>query len=174
MISSLRNHRTTNRFTSNGRTTWVSLLFVLLVSSCSSNELFNEYRALNREGWHRDSVVHFQVPVGDSVSRFDLFLQVRHTGRLVHSNLWTVIGTYGPDSSWVSTDTVELKLADEWGNWLGAGSGPAIDLQALYRPNLLFQYPGTYRFVVQHVMRDTLVPDLTHIGFRIVYKNGKE
>jgi gliding motility-associated lipoprotein GldH len=136
--------------------------------------LYNEYRALNRNGWHRDSIVQFQVLVEDSTSRFDLFLQTRYSGRLERSNLWMVIDTYGPDSSRVSTDTVEIKLADEWGNRRGTGSGPAIDVQALYRPNLVFQQPGTYRFVLQHIMRDPVVSQLTHIGFRIAYKNGKK
>ncbi|ODT55957.1 MAG: hypothetical protein BGP01_11890 [Paludibacter sp. 47-17] len=178
MISSLRikpvNKRCGGSSRRAGCAACISLLLVLAASSCSSNEVYNEYRALSREGWHRDSVVPFRAVVGDTLLPFDLYVQIRHTGRLALGNLWTVIDTYGPDSTWLQADTVELKLADEWGNWLGAGSGPAIDLQALYRSGLVFGRPGTYRFTLRHAMRDSVVPGLTHIGFRIAYRNGKE
>ncbi len=152
----------------------LGLLAILLLQACSSSDVFNEYKPLTGSVWHRDSVVTFLPELTDTLSPCKLVVDLRHTGRFAFSNVWAVVEAYAPDSSLWLKDTLRIQLADRHGDWLGAGSGQLLDREILYRSGLVFDRPGRYRFVVQHCMYDTLMPEITHIGLRISYQNGEK
>ena len=147
---------------------------LLLLHSCNSADVFNEYHPVANEGWNRDSLAEFSPAITDSVSPFSLFLHLRHTGRFALRDVWTAIEAYAPDSNLLWIDTVRIQLADNRGDWLGAGSGQLLDREMPYERSLRFAPPGTYRFVLRHCMTDTVLPGITHVGLRISYQNGKK
>ena len=71
-------------------------------------------------GWHQDSVLHYVVPVSDTLSTYDILLSVRHTTQYPYQNLWMFI-TEWQDSACLLSDTIECYLADDRGRWLGSG-----------------------------------------------------
>lgn len=151
-----------------------TFLLLLLLQSCNSADVFNEYHPVGAGGWNRDSLVCFTPAITDSVSPFTVFLHLRHTGRFALRDVWTAIEAYAPDSSLLWNDTVRIQLADNRGNWLGAGSGQLLDRETPCARSLSFNPPGTYRFVLRHCMTDTVLPEITHVGLRVSYQNGKK
>lgn len=150
------------------------LLLPLLVVACNPNESYNAYQPVGKEGWHRDSMLTFSVPVSDTLSTCRVELQIRHTGSYPYDNLWVAVEMASPDSSNSLVDTLEVKLVDKNNNWIGAGSGHILHLTHLLRSDYRFNRSGTYTFTIRHCMDDTLLKELSHAGLRIAYQNGKE
>lgn len=165
----IRSHRQPNSI----RLTLV-LVAILALQACNSSDRFNEYKPLAGNGWHRDSVVEFSPVISDTVSPLNLVISLRHTGLFAFRDVWTVVEAFAPDSSSLMKDTIRIQLADRRGDWLGAGSGQLYNRATEYRTGYVFSSPGTYRFVVQHCMYDSLMPEITHIGLRISYQNGEK
>lgn len=149
-------------------------LLPLLLWSCTARTGFNEYLPTGSEGWHRDSVLSFSYTAADTLTIYDMYLQLRYNGRYCYQNIWMQVELTDPDSLLIARDTIELRLADASGNWLGAGSGLAFQLDKPYRLNSIFGRPGNYGFKLSHCMSDTLLRGVTHAGLRISYQNGKE
>jgi len=149
-------------------------LVLLLMTSCTSSDFFNEYKSTGSEGWYRDSVLYFEVNIQDTVSPFDMHLRLRHIGLYPYQNLWMKVELINPDSLLVARDTLELILSDHTGKWLGAGSGPVFQFDEPYRLQTVFGRSGNYTFKLSHCMNDSLLKGVTHAGLRISNQNGKK
>ena len=128
------------------------LLGLLLLLSCSSKNVFSDYRALQGAKWHQDSVLRFDLTVPDSTKIYNLFLDVRNEGRYPYSNLFLFIKMIPPAGK-VVNDTVELTLANPGGKWLGYGLGDLYDMKYPYKQATFFPTAGYYRFEVRQGMR---------------------
>jgi gliding motility-associated lipoprotein GldH len=150
------------------------LVVPLLFWSCSTTDFYNEYQPTGNEGWPRDSVLLFTVEAKDTLSVYDMYLQLRHSGRYRYQSIWMQVELTDPDSLLIARDTLGMHLADAEGNWLGAGSGVVFQLEKPYRMNSVFGRKGKYSFKISHCMNDTLLRGVTHAGLRISNPNGKE
>lgn len=150
------------------------LIVPLFMLACGSTDIYNEYRESGPEGWHRDSVLTFDVPVTDTLCSCTMFLQLRHTGSYPYTNLWVAVELMSPDSIVISRDTMELILIDEKGNWKGSGSGQLLHLPWPYQQKVVFARTGNYKLTLSHCMSDSVLPDITHAGLRITNQNGEE
>jgi gliding motility-associated lipoprotein GldH len=138
-----------------------------LLVACEPVDLYNEYQPTCDQGWHRDSLLHFNVPVTPDGELYNLFLQIRHTVNYQYSDLWMEVVTHNPDSVLLSVDTVRLVLVDNRGIWRGDGAAYLYHLPWLYRQKMTFTQEGEYRFSLRHCMSDSVVAEITHVGLRI-------
>lgn len=150
--------------------TGVMVLLLVLTAGCSRKTLFNETVNLPDRGWSMNQFVTFEVPAGDTAQPYDLYLMVRNTARYAWSNLWLFVETHSP-TGFVLRDTLEMRLADERGKWLGRGIGDRFAVEIPYRQWVRFPQTGTYRFEIHQGMRDTLLEHITGVGFRIEKSN---
>jgi gliding motility-associated lipoprotein GldH len=149
----------------------LSIIFILFIFfACNMGGLFNEYKTIPKAVWNRDSLVVFQIPVTDTVQRYDLFLGVRNDISYKYSNLWLFIEIVQPGDTTAVKDTFEFTLADQAGKWLGSGFGGVKTNEVLYRSNVYFPVAGHYNVKIQHGMRGKLLEGITDIGFRVEKK----
>ena len=73
-------------------------------------------------GWTAASPLSFSPQYSDSTATYDLRLAVRHTNSYRYSNLSLVVDIIADDSSF-DRKTIDLMLADEYGNWTSGGFG---------------------------------------------------
>jgi gliding motility-associated lipoprotein GldH len=150
------------------------LLFILIILvslfACTKNSSFNEYKTIPKAVWNRDSLVIFQVPVTDTVQRYNLFLGVRNDINYKYSNLWLFVEIIQPGDTTAVKDTFEFTLADPTGKWLGSGFGGVKTNEVLFRSNVYFPVAGQYNVKIQHGMRGKLLEGITDIGFRVEKK----
>lgn len=66
--------------------------------------------------------LEFRPVYDDSTRTHQLILAVRHDNSYKYANLSLVVDIIGNDSV-VKRQTLEMRLADEYGNWTGAGFG---------------------------------------------------
>lgn len=144
-----------------------SLLLILLAAvSCADSNLYLRNEPVDRNGWPMEQIRRFEVPVADTTGNYTIYLQVRNDGRYESSNLWLFITTHSPTGAMIR-DTIECRLADEQGRWLGRGSGGRYSLEIPYRYRVRFPNPGTYVIEVEHGMRSPVLQHITDFGIRI-------
>lgn len=136
----------------------------LLAVSCTNNIVYQ--KNITQDVWHQDSLAVFDVNITDTVSAYNIFIDLRNDNRYPYQNLWLFVSSISPDSI-VRIDTLESILASNDGQWLGRGFGSNYDLALFYMQEIQFPETGTYRFSIQQGMRDELLKGITGVGLRI-------
>ena len=154
------------------RTILLVLSSLLLLTSCQRPAVYSEFREMPVSGWHQDSVLHYVVPVSDTLSTYDIQLSVRHTTQYPYQNLWMFI-TEWQDSTCILSDTVECYLADDRGRWLGSGIN-TYEMPLIYTTHHRFPHAGDYTFTLQQGMRTEELRGIRDIGLKIIKHDGEE
>lgn len=141
------------------------LLFVFLITSCNQNEVYFKYQPVPESGWNKDSLLVFDYNIQDTVTKYNVFIHVRHYGNYPYQNFWLFLENTDAKGI-VVKDTVECFLADEYGKWLGTGNA-VKEMPIFYKEQILLPDSGTYKIQIGHGMRDTLLVGVKDIGIRI-------
>jgi gliding motility-associated lipoprotein GldH len=147
--------------------------FVLLLSitclmvSCNRNDVYLQYRSLPTKGWNKDSVLTFDVPITDTTSLYNVYVNIRHRGEYPYQNLWFFLRQATPLMDTLQKDTIECYLADQRGKWLGSGVGSVYEMPILYRQKVSFPRAGIYRYQIIQGMRDSILAGINDVGIKI-------
>lgn len=145
----------------------IFLFFIsLLFAACDGNREFEKYHPIPKEGWHKDSLVVFNIPIVDTLLNHNLYINVRNDVNYNYSNLWLFIEINQPGNI-AAADTFEISLADPSGKWLGEGFGGIKTQQQVYKRGVYFPVSGEFQINVLHGMREEYLKGITDIGFRV-------
>lgn len=129
-----------------------SLIFIpIALVSCDSS-VYNTYKPVGENGWHKDSIVTFNFTPRDTISKNNVYVNLRNNENYGYSNLWLIIGIEFPDATTV-IDTLEYEMADPEGRFLGTGLTDLKENKLEYKTNVVFPTTGNYTFTVQQAMR---------------------
>lgn len=147
------------------RNSLIALLIALMVSACSSDGVyFSDFRDIDPAGWAKQQSYNFVFP--DSVVRpgSDLVLQLRHDNYYPYRNLYVKVD-YFSHGKQVSSDDVNVALADKFGNWYGSGLGGLYQLSVPLRSNVA---PGQFdEVMIWHNLRQDTVKNIANIGLAL-------
>ncbi len=150
----------------------LTVFFAVLVSSCDSNRVFDEYRSVPDQ-WHKDSIATFYVTPPDSTSRYNLFVNLRNNNDYRFSNLFLIVEMNFPNGK-VLKDTLEYQMAAPNGEFLGEGFSDIKENKLWYKEGVIFNETGEYKVNIQHAMRMNgringleYLEGITDIGFRV-------
>ncbi|PLX24226.1 MAG: gliding motility lipoprotein GldH [Salinivirgaceae bacterium] len=148
--------------------TVISLTFILVVifSGCDKSRVFDEYAAMPEENWNMDSIKYFPFQIEDSLAIYNMYINIRNTGKYEFSNLIVFVETDLPGQLKLR-DTVNCILADEKGEWLGSGFGSIWTSKIPYKIKFRFPRNGQYDVHIQHGMRKEDLTGISDIGIRI-------
>lgn len=115
------------RMNSKGKAVAMMILIaaaMLMMPSCQRKPVMAHSRFVNlpANGWQRNMPLVFEPVYDDSSRTYQLTLAVRHDNTYSHANLSLVVDMIAVDSV-VNRQKVNIVLADEYGNWTGAGFG---------------------------------------------------
>lgn len=147
-------------------------LSLMLISACDKNQVFEAYKKIPQSGWHKDSLMVFNVPITDTLHNNNLFINIRNNINYKYSNLWLFVEIDQPGGIAV-TDTFELLLASPSGKWLGEGFGGIKTRQVIFRSGVYFPVPGDYKINIKQGMREETLEGITDIGFRVEQISSK-
>lgn len=82
----------------------------------------SRFAHLPAAGWQSNEPLSFEPAYIDSTASYDLRLAVRHTNRYRYCNLSLAVDVIAADSTMVRK-TLDIPLADEYGNWSSGGFG---------------------------------------------------
>lgn len=144
----------------------IYLISFFFISSCSSDVVFTDSKALKDNIWHLSDVPEFNVPVTDTAQLSDVSFTIRTGSDYPFRNIFLFVTAYSPDGKSIS-DTLEYYLADEKGKWYGKGFGDIHELNLPYKSGVFFPVRGTYRFEIKHGMRILDLKGVYDFGLRI-------
>ena len=144
--------------------------FILV--SCDPNGVFDEYRSVSN-AWHKDSIVQFKVQVPDSVNAYNLFVNLRNNNDYRYSNLFLIVEFNYPNGKTVK-DTLQYKMAEPNGKFLGTGFSSIKENKLWYKENFVFNESGEYLINIQQAMRENgkvngvkELEGIADVGFRV-------
>lgn len=139
---------------------------VCAMMACDSTRLFEENKKIEKNEWDQSSSLIFHVPVTDTVTDYNVYINVRNAGFYRFSNLYLFINTGFPGGQ-IQRDTLECVLASPDGRWLGEGLGDIWDNRILFKNNIHFPQTGEYTFELIQAMRINPLPGIMDAGIRI-------
>ena len=97
---------------------------LLIIPACQRKPVMthSSFVHLPVGGWQRTLPVTFSPQYDDSATNYDITLAIRHANSYAFSNLSLVVDVIAQDST-VNRNSVNLLLADDYGNWTGGGFG---------------------------------------------------
>lgn len=151
---------------------WVVLGGFFLMCSCDNNRIYDEYKSVPN-AWNKDSIISFKIHPPDSIKPYNLFVDLRNTSAYKYSNIFLIVEMVFPHGKTVK-DTLEYRMADPSGKFLGSGFMDVKENKLWYKEGVVFNESGSYTVNIQHAMRENGkvngVVDLegiTDVGFRI-------
>ena len=143
------------------------LLIIGLMTGCNRNEIFFGYQTVPPGGWNKDSLLTYNIDVNNSLSKFNIYVHVRHYGNYPYQNLWLFLDYKRTKDSIPQQDTIECYLADEYGKWLGNGVGAITEMPVLFKKQIQWPDSGTYQIRIRHGMRDSVLTGINKVGIRV-------
>lgn len=140
--------------------------FLLLTyTSCQQSSVYEGYKDINNEEWRRSEVIEFETTIPDS-GRYMVSVFLRHTTDYEMANLWCFVSTRSSAAQELK-DTLNIKVAEPDGRWLGDGNTVKNIRQTLHR-NPVTLAKGTVTFRVEQGMRVESLKGVKNIGLEIV------
>ena len=143
----------------------LGLLLVVALAACEPGRVFENHRSVGPQ-WSWEEPARFEVDIRDTLSRYDLYVNVRHELRYGYANLWVQIRTAFPGGDTV-TSRVEVPLAEPDGTWLGECTGRLCFRRDLIGAQRQFPRSGVYVFEILQDMREEDLPGIRDVGIRI-------
>ncbi len=152
-----------------------SVFFFLLIclSSCDENRVYDSYKPLNNSVWKLNEPVRFQFSISDTIDKHNLFFGIRNNQNYQYSNLFLISELNFPNGKKV-VDTLEYRMADPSGRFLGTGLSSNKENKLFYRENIIFPVKGSYQISIYQAMRKIRESEgidnlqgITDVGFRI-------
>ena len=152
------------------KTSLLKSLILLFIASfytaCDEQTVYHSFQSLPTEGWQRNDTLFFNVSVADSATLYNVSVEVRNRNNYPYQNLPLLIYYDSPEIPNIKRDTLELRLADNAGIWLGDGWG------GLYQSTLPAGFirigkAGEYRFKIIHLLPDEVLPGINDVGIKL-------
>ena len=144
----------------------------MLILSCDSNRVFDEYNTVPNS-WNKDKVVSFNYETQDTLKPYNLFVNIRNNNNYKYSNLYLLVELNYPNGK-STKDTLEYLMAKSNGELLGAGFSDVKENKLWFKEKFTFLESGSYQINIQHAMRENGVvkgvenlEGITDVGFRV-------
>jgi gliding motility-associated lipoprotein GldH len=148
----------------------IAVLFLLV--SCDSNIIYSDSSELPGY-WDLNEKIEFVIPQLDSLKKYNLFVSVRNTNEYPFNNLFLIVQMDFPYGLSIA-DTLEYKMANPNGTWLGEGIGTVKESKLWYKENVSFFESGNYNITITQAVRNngvvggvTKLEGITDVGFSI-------
>ena len=142
---------------------------ISVIAACSNSTEHSGYTKISPDGWIYGDTVRYCPADTDSTmsTAYDVMIVVRNNNSYEYSNLWLRIDYPGADT--MHTDTVNVVLADDFGNWLGKGIGGSYQLvdTVLRRVRL----DASKAIKVSHIMRTDTLEGIEQLGIIVKHTN---
>ena len=124
---------------------------LIIFVSCDSNSVFTEYKNISGN-WNKNEKIEFLFQTPDSINNYNIFLNLRNDERYKYSNLFLIVNIDISDNETVS-DTLEYRMTEMNGEWLGKGFSSLKENKLWYKENYIFPTNGDCTITVEHAMR---------------------
>ncbi len=126
----------------------------LYTSACTRDMVYNQYKTIENNQWHKDSIVNFTINTSDTLQKNNIYITLRNNKDYEFSNLFLIVGIRFPNNYQI-IDTLEYEMTTPEGRFLGTGISDTKENKLEYKTNVTFSLKGDYNISVQQAMRKT-------------------
>ena len=156
------------------RSGFIILFLITCLVACDSSNKFDQYKSIDIEkGWGKKDLAFFKFDIKDSLSVYDLYVNIRNNNDYEYNNIYLITKIKYPDGHAI-VDTLEYEMTDKFGKWLGDGFTDIKQNKLYFRENFVFPVAGTYQVSIQHAMRKRdqikgidYLKGISDVGFRV-------
>ena len=130
----------------------ILLMCSALLASCNSDAVFSTNTSFS-DGWALQDSVKVDLPEMDSLSAYNLFINVRNSNDYPFNNLFLIVSMEYPQGK-TETDTLEYRMANADGTWMGTGIGSLKENKLWYQEGFSFNEQGQYKVSIVHAVRN--------------------
>ena len=132
------------------------LFSVVLIGlqSCNENIIFDQFENIENSRWHKDSILNFTINSLDTISKNNIYINLRNDKDYEFSNLFLIVSIGFPDNYKI-VDTLEYEMTSPEGRFLGTGFSDIKENKLEYKTHVTFPVKGDYNISVQQAMRKT-------------------
>jgi len=102
--------------------------------------------------WHKDSIINFTINSIDTISKNNIYINLRNNKDYEFSNLFLIVGIKFPNNYQI-VDTLEYEMTSLEGRFLGTGISDIKENKLEYKTSVVFSVKGEYNISVQQAMR---------------------
>lgn len=140
---------------------------MLLNAGCGDDHIvYRESLEFGANGWQDDDLLRYVFTIDDTMSAYDLLLDVSHAEEYAWQNLYVQITTEFPGDS-VKHDVLSLELSDRAGGWVGKCRSGACRITIPLQTRIRFPLAGEYALVFSQYMRFETVPGISALGLTV-------
>ena len=126
----------------------VGLIGILaILFSCNKKVVFEEYKMIQKQQWHTDSLVIFNYIIEDTIIPHKVVLKIRHGVEYEYQNLFLFI------QSQEEKDTIEIIIADKRGKWIGTGVGDLREIEINLENKKIYPNKQKQKMIIEQAMR---------------------
>ncbi|WP_224998074.1 gliding motility lipoprotein GldH [Cesiribacter sp. SM1] len=160
----------------NLKAAFAGLSLLLVLNACDEQRVYERNVDIEEYAWHKDSVVHLQVPIENADIPYNIYYNVRNALSYPAQNLYLQIEIADTTGRTIATDLNNIELFDrQTGKPYGEGLGDIFDHQIPVYRDFRFPHAGVYDVKIQHQMRETdrrvmqgnHLPYIMSVGIRV-------
>ena len=126
--------------------------FLLLFFSCDSNIEFINYNSVNGS-WHKDSIQDFRFELNHlQEEEYKTYINLRINNDYKFSNIFLIV-VLSDSLNIITKDTLNFKLADKSGIFLGDKRINLIENSLLHKEKISLENNMKYYVSIEHAMR---------------------
>lgn len=150
---------------------FICMLALLCGASCTRGE-HSGYASVSPHGWiYGDTLIPIKgIQDSTLIVRGDMAVALRHSNSYDYSNIWLSLIYSTPDST--VTDTINITLADDFGNWLGQGMGLSYQLVDTIRRDIAIDICKPVK--ITHIMRTDTLSGIEQAGVVVIDKTTNQ
>ncbi|MCM1355776.1 MAG: gliding motility lipoprotein GldH [Staphylococcus sp.] len=150
---------------------YILITIMALLCACSGKRDYSRWADMPPAGWVYGDTVSL-LPVDTTLSDNDsivdggkLKVALRHSNAYPFSNIWLEL-TYHSTNRLMMRDTINIRLADIYGRWLGSGFGASYQQDMTVSPSATIDV--TRPVSLRHIMRVDTLTGIEQVGVEIV------
>jgi len=143
----------------------LAFFLLLLCVSCGPKSWYEHSFPMDGSGWHVQDTKLFSFEAPDTLSSYDLTLELKHADDYAYQNVYLKTATIFPNKDTIN-DIISIDLTDTDGFWLGKGSS----IKALHAPlqvGFKFREAGTYSITIDQHSREDKLEGIESVGLHL-------
>ncbi len=127
-------------------------LSIILLCSCKYDIEYINYNKV-KDKWHMDSIQKFEFRLNNVDSTiYNSFINLRISNDYEFNNIF-LITKLSDSLQLIYKDTLEYKLADKFGKFMGSRNINITEISLLHKENIHFENNKYYNLTIEHAMR---------------------
>lgn len=143
----------------------VAIFTSIIAIDCKQIDVYEKTIPFTKHSWPSSQKPSFNFIIADTTIRYNVFVVLRHTDAYRYNNMWMNL-TIIPPGDTAQTVKANLKLGDNK-QWLGNSIDDIVEHRILINAAPLHFKKGSYKFIIQQIMREDPLPDVLNAGIRV-------